>query len=203
LSLTSGSAADWDARYRQAGSVWSSAPNEFLARELAELATTSMIDLAGGEGRHALWFAARGVRSENVEFSKAALEKFEARSKELGLYELTVSTLADARDAKFQLSPDLVVVCYLQLTWPDLSRALSNALDQMQGGEIFGVWHSSRNLTDGYGGPQNPNVLPTVEDLTDWVSDNALSGNVWEEERLISVADGEYRAIDVLLRAKL
>jgi hypothetical protein len=33
------------------------------------------------------------------------------------------------------------------------------------GGIFFGVWHALENLKDGFGGPQNPDVLPSVESM--------------------------------------
>ena len=39
-----------------------------------------MVDLAGGEGRNAIWFASRGWQAENVEFSEVALTKFRSRA---------------------------------------------------------------------------------------------------------------------------
>ncbi len=162
-----------------------------------------MVDLAGGEGRHALWFASKGIQAENVEFSSVALGKFQARAQEQGLEHLAVANHADARSARFQLSPDLVIVCYLQLSWADLETSLDNALSQLPSGELFGVWHSLRNLTEGFGGPQNPAYLPTPDQLRDWLSARALKGKVWEEERTALVDGKEYRAIDVLLRVKV
>lgn len=203
LSPTSGSAADWDARYRAKDSVWALTPNEFVVRELGELKPAAVVDLAGGEGRHALWFASRGIRAENVEFSAVALEKFQARAKEQGLEHLVVGNHADARSARFQLATELVIVCYLQLPWDDLETSLDNALAQLPSGELFGVWHSLRNLTEGYGGPQYPAHLPTPDQLRDWLSARALHGKVWEEERQVMVDGEEYRAIDVLLRVKV
>ena len=203
LSPTSGSAADWDARYQSKDAVWALTPNEFVVQELGELRPSAVVDLAGGEGRHALWFASKGIPAENVEFSSVALEKFQARAQEQGLEHLTVANHADARSARFQLSPELVIVCYLQLSWADLETSLDNALHQLPSGELFGVWHSLRNLTEGFGGPQNPTHLPTPGQLGDWLSARALDGKVWEEERKALVDGKEYRAIDVLLRVKV
>jgi hypothetical protein len=36
----------------------------------------------------------------------------------------------------------------------------------VSGGTFFGVWHALENLKDGFGGPQDPNVLPSVESMT-------------------------------------
>ena len=108
-----------------------------------------MVDLAGGEGRNAIWFASRGWKVENVEFSEVALTKFRSRAESLGFDDDTFATLADAKNAKFQLEPDLLLVCYLQLPWEELEQALENGLSQVRNGQIFGVWHALKNVTDG------------------------------------------------------
>ena len=203
LSQTSGSASDWDARYLAADSIWSLAPNLTLVQELESLDVAAVVDLAGGEGRNALWFASRGIRVENVEFSKVALAKFESRAKDQGVEQLVIANLGDARDAHFSLSPDLVISCYLQLPWSDLAKSLDNALAQLKSGEIFGIWHARRNLIDGYGGPQNPEVLPTPELLNDWLSSHGLVGSVWETERIVENELGKFTAIDVVMRARV
>jgi hypothetical protein len=35
------------------------------------------------------------------------------------------------------------------------------------GGTLFGVWHALENLKDGFGGPQDPRVMPSVESMTE------------------------------------
>jgi SAM-dependent methyltransferase len=194
FSLT---AADWDARYLASQSVWSLEPNQFVVAELESLEPGYMVDLAGGEGRNALWFAKRGWQVENVEFSGVALKKFEERALEQGL--AVKSHQADARIARFAQSPDLVVVAYLQLPWADLKLALDNALDQQEQGVIFGVWHARENLREGFGGPQSIAVLPSVEQLEDWLCSHGLQGRVELRRRDVVTEAGVKVAIDVTL----
>ena len=174
-----------------------------MVSELSDLRPKHVVDLAGGEGRNALWFASRGIVSENVEFSSVALEKFLARAENAGVREYVVATHADARTAEFSQTPDLLLVCYLQLPFSDLAAALDNSLSQMKQGEIFGIWHARRNLTEGYGGPPRAELLPTPEELSQWAADRGLDHKVWEVERMISTPEGDFVAIDVILRAKL
>src|SRR3954449_6986342 len=49
----------WDQRYAAADLVWSAGPNRFVAEELADRPPGRVLDLASGEGRNALWLAAR------------------------------------------------------------------------------------------------------------------------------------------------
>lgn len=174
-----------------------------MVREFSDAIPEGVVDLAGGEGRNALWFAAQGARVENVEFSAVALDKFRKRAEAADLLERTIANLADAKTAEYQIAPQLILICYLQLSQDELEVALDNALRQLpSGAEIFGVWHSARNFTEGFGGPQDPQLLPTPDQLSDWVERNSLAGQVWEEEREVGTPEGSFAAIDVMLRAK-
>ena len=95
-----------------------------------------MIDLAGGEGRNALWFAKRGWQVENVEISKVALDKFMARAERDQVLDLCIATLSDATQAHFALAADLLVIAYLQLPFDQLAAAMNNAISQLEPGEI-------------------------------------------------------------------
>ncbi|MFM1950804.1 MAG: hypothetical protein RL418_491 [Actinomycetota bacterium] len=190
-------AADWDARYLASKSVWSLEPNQFVVEQLKDLEAGVVVDLAGGEGRNALWFAANGWKAVNVEFSKVALEKFEDRAKDAGLE--VRSVLADATSANFECDPDLVVVAYLQLPWPQLRQALDNALAQQSKGVLFGVWHARENLRDGFGGPQSEALLPSSQQLEDWLCTHSLLGRVQHRIRKVQTESGERQAIDITL----
>jgi len=162
-----------------------------------------MADVAGGEGRNALWFASRGWQVENVEFSKVALEKFVDRAKKAGLTQLVTSNLADATSAKLLTEPTLSVMAYLQLPWVDLEKALDNLLVQQSSGVIFGVWHGARNLADGYGGPQSAAMLVSEAQLNDWAEKHGLTVKVRERLRTVKTDAGDRQAIDVTLFAQL
>lgn len=193
--------ADWDARYLASQSVWSLEPNQFVVSDLIDLPVGQMVDIAGGEGRNALWFAGRGWQVENIEFSKVALQRFQQRAEQAGLK--VTSSHSDARTATFSLKPDLAVIAYLQLPWGELQQALDNALRQMAGGVIYGVWHARENLERGFGGPQNPLVLPTIQDLEGWLQKLNLSGEVKLRERQVKTEAGSRLAIDVTMVASL
>ena len=188
---------DWDERYRASQSVWSLEPNQFVVEKLSDLPAGSMVDLAGGEGRNALWLASRGWGVENVEFSKVALEKFQERATDQKLKVRT--NLADARSAKFSFDPDLIVIAYLQLPWEQLKVALDNALNQQSSGVIFGVWHARENLRSGFGGPQSERVLPSAGQLEAWLLEHGLSGRVEHRGREVQTDQGNRQAIDLTM----
>ena len=53
-------ATDWDAKYAASPRLWSHGPNALVERLLTPFVPGRALDLACGEGRHALWLAARG-----------------------------------------------------------------------------------------------------------------------------------------------
>ena len=159
----------WDERYAAAALVWSSGPNQFVASELASLRPGRALDLAAGEGRNALWLAARGWQVTAVDFSRAGLDKGRAlqqrheRGDELRVDWVHADVLSyDAGPAAY----DLTVLAYLQLTADQRRTAVRRGFAALRpGGTFFVVAHDSTNLTEGTGGPTDPAVLYTAEEV--------------------------------------
>ncbi len=112
-------ASGWDERYAQTQMVWSVEPNIFVVEEvtrlLQDVADPShlgrALDLAGGEGRNALWLAETGFDTELVEFSPVALDKAAFAATKRGVT-LTLS-LHDITTSPALEPADLVLLCYL------------------------------------------------------------------------------------------
>jgi SAM-dependent methyltransferase len=152
----------WDERYAASDLVWSREPNQFVAAELADLPPGSAVDLAAGEGRNAIWLAARGWSATAVDFSQVALDKGARLADDLDV----TWVCADATTWTPDEPVDLVVVAYLQVPAPDRRRAVRNAVAMLRpGGTFLLVAHDSTNLTEGTGGPQDPAVLMSADDV--------------------------------------
>jgi len=178
-------AEDWDQRYAASELVWSREPNQFVAAELADLAPGTAVDLAAGEGRNAIWLASRGWSATAVDFSQVALDKGAQLVDEAGIeLEGTVAWVcADATTWQPAEPVDLVVVAYLQLPAEDRRRAVRGAVTMLRpGGTLLLVAHDSTNLTEGTGGPQDPSVLMTADDVLDDLS--GLDVEVLRAERV-------------------
>jgi SAM-dependent methyltransferase len=156
----------WDQRYAASDLVWSREPNQFVAAELADLPPGAAVDLAAGEGRNAIWLATRGWSATAVDFSQVALDKG-ARLAADDPRDLDMAWVrADATTWEPAAPVDLVVVAYLQVPASERRRAVRNAVGMLRpGGTFLLVAHDSTNLAEGTGGPQDPSVLMTAQDV--------------------------------------
>ena len=195
----------WDKRYAEAEMVWSLEPNEFVVEYLSDIPAGKMLDLGGGEGRNALWFAGRGWHVENSDFSAVAVEKFLKRAEHEGLTDLCTGTAVDATNPESCVTKpvDLAVMAYLQIPAADLAAAIATAAQSLRsGGTLFGVWHARENLEHGFGGPPSPELNPTQEELRAACDALGLIEHTLTLRDRFIVSGGEERkAIDVVLMA--
>lgn len=190
---------DWDRRYAEADLLWSRGPNRFLVGETGDLAPGRALDLACGEGRNAIWLAEQGWHVTAIDYSQVAVAKARERAARERLeIDLVCADLVD-----YEPEPsayDLVLVLYLQLPAAELSLVLARAAAALApGGTFFLVGHDLTNMTDGVGGPSDPDVLYTPDDIV-----AALPGLAIEKaERVLRDVEGADRpAIDALVRAR-
>jgi SAM-dependent methyltransferase len=192
-------AAEWDARYREKELVWGVEPNRWVAAELGTTRPGTAVDLACGEGRNARWLAALGWQVIGVDFSPVAIDK--ARTLAAGRDSVDW-VVADARSYRPPAPVDLALLCYLQLRAAQRREALRSAADALgPGGILLVVAHDSRNLAEGTGGPQDPGVLYTAEDVRRDLEGTAVT--VTRGEAVYRPVAGAPRpAIDVLVRGE-
>jgi SAM-dependent methyltransferase len=164
--------AFWDSKYSTDEYVYTKDVNRFVKESLSDFAPGKMIDLAGGEGRNTVFFAENGWQAENIDLSSVGLEKCQRLAAERGVSDKVFTTHASALDFESKLAPvDLGVCAYLQIPQPELEIAITRLIDNiLPGGVFFGVWHALENLKDGFGGPQDPAVLPSTESMTKLLS---------------------------------
>jgi SAM-dependent methyltransferase len=156
----------WDERYAAGDLVWSAEPNRFVAEVCADLSPGRALDLAAGEGRNAIWLAQRGWTVTAADFSRVGLDKGRRLAAHAGVEDRVAWVVADATSADWAPEHDLVVVAYLQLVEAERREAALRAFAALQsGGRLVWVAHDSSNLTDGVGGPQDPAVLMTADDV--------------------------------------
>jgi SAM-dependent methyltransferase len=158
-------ATHWDARYGGAELVWGAEPNRWVVAECAGLTPGRALDLACGEGRNAIWLAGLGWQVTGVDFSAVAL----SRAAELAAHVGVRGTWVRADLQEYRPEPaafDLVVLAYLQLPAEKRTPVIRNAAAGLApGGTLLVIAHDSANLVEGVGGPQDPAVLYTAQDV--------------------------------------
>lgn len=194
-------AEQWDERYRaSAGGVWASEPPATV-REIAEaLRPGTAIDVATGDGRTALWLAARGWSVTGVDFSAEAL----AIAADRPGGDAVSWVRADVHAWEPAASVDLVVSCYLHLA--DSAAAVARIADWVAvGGTLVVVGHDVENIAAGGHGPSDPAILYTPELLRGALDERF---RIERCERVVrGTADAELRgghshaAVDAVLHA--
>ena len=199
---------DWDAKYAERDLVWSAGPNTFVEKYAAGLAPGRALDVAGGEGRNALWLADRGWDATVADFSRVALDRaahlWEQREgahpdgSALHVQHVDVVT-GDLGDQAY----DLVLVCYLQLPAAERTQALRAAAAAVApGGHLLVVAHHTDNVVDGFGGPSSPEVCYSEADVVSDLDGAGLTIDRAERvARHVTDDAGDHRAWDALVSA--
>jgi 2-polyprenyl-3-methyl-5-hydroxy-6-metoxy-1,4-benzoquinol methylase len=192
----------WNRRYAGRELVWTSEANRFLVEETGALTPGRAIDLACGEGRNAVWLAERGWQVTGVDFSSVGLEKAQRLADARGVQADWIA--ADLLD--FRPDPqafDLVLIFYLHVPKTQRTPIVRAAADAVRpGGTLLLVGHDSSNIEQGHGGPQDPTVLYTTEDITRDLQGSALRiERAARVERPVETPNGRRIALDALVRA--
>ena len=190
---------DWDRRYSQPNLLWSATPNRFLVEEAAELAPGRALDLACGEGRNALWLAELGWQVTAVDYSSVAIAKARDRAASAGA-KIDFHCVDLLEYTPERRAYELVMVLYLQLLTEQRRLVLSRAEAAVApGGTFLLIGHDLLNMTDGTGGPSEPDVLYTPEQIVGELPELEIE----KADRVLrEVADADRPAIDALVRAR-
>jgi SAM-dependent methyltransferase len=192
----------WDRRYAGSELVWTAEANRFLVQEVGGMAPGRGLDLACGEGRNAVWLAERGWQVTGVDFSEVGLEKARQLADSRGVHaEWIPADLLAYRPEPGAF--ELVIVFYLQVPAAERTLILETAATAVApGGTFLLVGHDSTNIGEGHGGPQDPTVLYTAEDVSLGLAGTGLRIERAERvERPVQTPEGERIALDALVRA--
>jgi 16S rRNA G1207 methylase RsmC len=131
-----------------------------------------------------------------VDFSEVAVARGSAEA------ETVEFVVGDALVWEPDTTFDLVLIAYLHLVPAELAEIVARARGWLApGGELFMVGHDVSNITDGWGGPQYPEILWDVHDIVD-----GLQGmTIVESEvvrRPVETEQGREFARDTLVRAR-
>ena len=190
----------WNRRYAGTELLWSARPNRRLVTEIAHVAPGRALDIACGEGRNAVWLAQGGWKVTGVDFSHVAL----AKARQLAdNRDVSVDWVgADIRDyVPSREAFDLVMLLYLHVPPVERADALARATHALApGGLLLVIGHDTSNPERGYGGPQDPAILFTPEDVANELPRLTIE-RAERFRRPVTTPQGEVHAIDALVRA--
>ena len=170
MSATDGSSRPshrehWDERHAAEAPIESREPDPILIEEIKGLRPGRALDLGTGDGRNAVWLATQGWKVTAVDFSSVALDRGRMLAKAR-----RVDVEWELVDLLEWMPPagafDLVALFFIHLP-PDERRGVyaRAAAAVASGGTLLIVGHDRTNLTDGVGGPQDPDLLFTPNEI--------------------------------------
>jgi 2-polyprenyl-3-methyl-5-hydroxy-6-metoxy-1,4-benzoquinol methylase len=190
---------DWDRRYASVENLWAVKPNRFLVAEVSELPTGRALDLACGEGQNAIWLATLGWDVTGVDYSEVAIAKARERAEREGV-KVTFKCADLVEYEPERAAHDLVVVLYLHIHSTERGSVHAKAAEALApGGTFLLLGHDRANLTEGVGGPSDPDLLYTADEIA-----VELPGLEIEKATTVlrDVAGEDRDAIDTIVRAR-
>jgi SAM-dependent methyltransferase len=214
--------ADWDERYAQSELVWGAPPNSTVVEHVYGLerstplladgpdgeppALPRALDLACGEGRNALWLATHGWQVHAVDYSQVGVDKGRTIATRLSRSVRSRITwqcadVTELDSAGITGPYELVLMVFLHLP-ADQRRPLVHRLADLvaPGGTLLVLGHDSTNRTDGFGGPQDADVLFTPDDIVADLGSDADHIRVRIADRVFRPTEAQ-DAIDALVIA--
>lgn len=157
----------WNARYAGDQFVYGTEPNDFVAAVADRIPPGPVLCLAEGEGRNAVWLAARGHAVTAVDQAEIALAKAQGLAAARGVKIETVA--ADL--AAYRIAPDAwagIVSVWAHLP-PALRRAVHGQVVRgLQPGGVFVLEaYTPAQLAYDTGGPREVTMLMTAAQLRD------------------------------------
>ncbi|MEP7075756.1 MAG: class I SAM-dependent methyltransferase [Acidobacteriota bacterium] len=154
----------WNERYNMDEFAYGTEPNSFLVQN-AKLLTGSVLSLAEGEGRNAVFLASLGLDVLGVDGSEVGLDKAQNLAASRGLAIRTeVADLATYEPPANFFGSIISISAHLpseirKRLYPHVERSLK------PGGIILLEAYSKAQLTRDTGGPKDPDMLMSCEDL--------------------------------------
>jgi len=165
VASTPSRAGAWDERHSAHDPIESWEPDPTLVGEVASMTPGRALDLGSGDGRNAVWLARHGWTVTAVDFSVVALD----RARTLAA---TADVEIDWRQADLlSWTPaaeafDLVAVFFIHLPADERRPVYARAAAAVAiGGTLLVVGHDRSNAADGVGGPHDPDVLFTPDEI--------------------------------------
>lgn len=154
----------WDERYSSETLVYGEAPNEFLASRAAQFpACGNALDIGAGEGRNALFLAARGLDVLAIDQSEVGMQKAQRLAKARGLKLRTQAVDLQDFDVA-HASFDLVASIFVHLPQALRAKVHQRVAKWLKPGGVFLLEaYAPDQIQLGTGGPSDPLLLAPLE----------------------------------------
>ena len=158
-------ASFWDQRYSRDDFVYGTEPNGFLVTSAAAIPPGPVLCLAEGEGRNAVWLAARGYEVTAVDQSVVALAKAQRLAADRGVAIKTV--VADLASYAIASGAWAGIVSFWAHVPATLRRSVhSQAVQGLKPGGMFILEaYTPAQLAFDTGGPRSADLLMTAAQL--------------------------------------
>jgi len=179
----------WNERYKAVESVYGNEPNVFFKEQLDKLQPGLLLLPAEGEGRNALYAAAKGWQVDAFDFSEEAREKALRKATALNLS--IVYSHEDIQTVKLpDATYDIIALIYVHLP-PDLRQAFhQQCIDALKpGGVLILEAFTKEQLHNTSGGPKDSAMLYSLPDITaDFSGLHVLQAT----EEIVQLNEGDY-----------
>lgn len=156
---------NWDERYSEPGYSYGTAPNEFLASVVDRIPQGKILSLAEGEGRNAVYLAARGYEVTGVDGSVIGLRKAQELAAVRGVTITTIHADLSGFEIGFE-QWDGIIACYCHLSSAIRIPLHRAAVAGLKPGGVFVLEaFSKQQLAYDSGGPQSLDMLMSLEEL--------------------------------------
>ena len=155
----------WNDRFSREGFFYGMNPNVYVASIIDALPPRQHILFLGeGEGRNALYAALQGHKVTALDASEIGLEKCKSLAKEAGVEIETEHLYLEEWNPKQHYNA--ILSSYLHLPEPLRTNVFSRSIQHLLPDGIFGgEFFSLNQLPKTSGGPKDPSLLYTVEQL--------------------------------------
>ncbi len=180
----------WEERYTARADATPRAPSTFLADHLALLPRGRALDIASGDGRHAILLAEHGYRVDAIDFAATGLRLARSAALRAGLAIQVLQADLEFYPLPAQRYDVVLSFFFLQRSlWPALKRALRPGGSVVV--ETFLI--DQRNL----GHPRNPAFLLNYGELEEVFADFEI---VFHQEGLLATGDGSAYLARIIAR---
>lgn len=155
----------WDERYSGEEFVYGTEPNDFFKEQIDELEPGRLLMLGEGEGRNGVYAAKNGWLVDAVDFSGKAKEKaLKLAESERTKINYIVRDLENYKPKKNYY--DAAGLIFLHLGEKTRENIYKKVIDSLRpGGIIIMEVYSKEQLGRSSGGPQNPDMLYSIEGI--------------------------------------